>query len=388
MGRPQRSITVVTGSRAEFGLLRSVIRALKRHPELDVEVVAGGEHDTTFGGTVAEVASEFASAHTTELNEVVAAIEALGVDAVASVGVVPGIEMDFGVRLGIETVRYAIHFAELKPDVLVVLGDRIEAFAAASAAAVSGIRIAHMHGGDRAEGIADESLRHAISKLAHLHLPATETSANRLIAMGEEPSRVHVVGSPAIDELASMPALDNAEFTELGSPRIVVLLHPTGDDEATEHDRAAKLLAIAAKHGPVLALHPNHDPGRGGIIRAIEASGLPSRAHLPRAQFIGLLRHAGLLLGNSSAGLIEAAALPIWCVDVGRRQSGRERAANVLDVEDWNYQTIEAAISRAMSHSIGVIAHPYGDGSTGQSVADLLATVDIASIPLSKRNTY
>jgi UDP-hydrolysing UDP-N-acetyl-D-glucosamine 2-epimerase len=280
------------------------------------------------------------------------------------------------------------HFAKQAPDFVLVLGDRIEAFAAASAAAVSGIRVAHMHGGDRAEGIADESLRHAISKLAHLHLPATESSANRLIAMGEEPARVHVVGSPAIDDLASMPALSDAEFAELGSPRIVGLLHPTGDDESIEHDRAARLLDHCRAAGATLALHPNHDPGRGGIVLAIEESKLPSRAHLPRAKFIGLLRRVKVLVGNSSAGLIEAAALPTWCVNVGRRQSGRERADNVIDIENWDYQTIEMAIRRALTDPLSAIAHPYGDGRTGQRVADLLASIPLESLPLRKRNTY
>lgn len=388
MGQSLRSIAVVTGSRAEFGLLQTVIRALKRNSGLTVDVIAGGEHDPAFGGTAKEVAHEFPSVRTTELDEVVAEIGALGIDAVASVAVATEIEMSFGVRLGVEVVRFATHLAELKPDLVLVLGDRIEAFAAAAAAAVSGIRLAHMHGGDRAEGIADESLRHAISKLAHLHLPATEQSANRLVAMGEEPSRVHVVGSPAIDDLATIPPLSDAEFTELGSPQIVMLLHPAGDAEATEHDRAARLIEACRRAGRTLVLHPNHDPGRAGIMHAIEESNLPSRGHLPRAKFIGLLRRANALVGNSSAGLIEAAALPCWCVNVGNRQSGRERAGNVIDVQNWNYQTIKAAIGRALNEPIAPVDHPYGDGRTGRRVADLLASIVLDGLPLHKRNTY
>lgn len=388
MGVPLRTIAVVTGSRAEFGLLRSVIRALHDRHDICTEVIAGGEHDQLLGGTASEVMTEFGGARHTEFEDVVAGIRTLGVDPVASVAVAPDLDSNFGVRLGVEVVRNAMHLSEVRPDLVLVLGDRIEAFAAAAAAVVSGIRVAHMHGGDRAEGIADESLRHAISKLAHLHLPATEVSANRLIAMGENKDFVHVVGSPAIDDVAAAPPLADAEFKKLGSPEIVALLHPTGDTETVEHDRAASLLKLCSRIGRTLALHPNHDPRRGGIMRAIEESKLPARAHLPRAQFLGLLRRATVLVGNSSAGLIEAAAIPVWCVNVGRRQSGRERAGNVIDAENWDYQTIENAIRRAKVDAIGSIRHPFGDGRTGRRVAELLASIDLAALPLRKRNTY
>lgn len=367
MNRPVRDIAVITGTRAEFGLLRSVMRAIQANPSLRLRTIVTGTHLLPPELTISEVAAEFEIAAQIEMQR--------------------PCESD-SVALGRGVTGFANHLAAQRPDLVLVLGDRIEAFAAASTAAVAGIRIAHMHGGDRAEGIADESMRHAISKLAHLHLPATEMSANRLIAMGEEPGRVHVVGSPAMDEIAAAPAMSDAAFAELGSPQIVVLLHPTGDEEGIERERAARLLEICSNSGRTLVLHPNHDPGRTGIMEAIDHSGLPHRSHLPRAKFLGLLRRSKALVGNSSAGLIEAAAIPIWCVNVGPRQGGRERAANVLDVENWYYQTIEAAIARALKMSVGAIKHPYGDGRTGQRVAELLASIDLDAIPLRKRNTY
>jgi UDP-hydrolysing UDP-N-acetyl-D-glucosamine 2-epimerase len=367
----RRTIAVVTGTRAEFGLLRTVMRAVKQHEALSLKTIVCGVHLLPPARTLNEVAAEF---------DVDARIEmqrphecARTADAAA---------------LGRGISGFAACFTESPPDLILVLGDRIEAFAAASAAAASGIRVAHMHGGDRAEGIADESLRHAISKLAHLHLPATERSANRLVAMGEDPDRIYVVGSPAIDELASLPAMSDAEFADLGSPHIIVLLHPAGEDEATEYERASRLLQIASSRGPILAFHPNHDPGRGGIVRAIEDSRTRAVTHLPRAAFIGLLRRAKVLVGNSSAGLIEAAAIPIRCVNVGRRQAGRERANNVIDVENWDYQTIESTIDRALREPLGPIPHPYGDGRMGLRVARLLAEIDLDRVPLRKRNTY
>jgi UDP-hydrolysing UDP-N-acetyl-D-glucosamine 2-epimerase len=366
-----RTIAVVTGTRAEFGLLRSVMRAIRNHSSLELQVIATGIHLLPPAMTVDEVAGEFEIAARIPMQKPHECTR----NAEAS-------------ALGHGISGLAGIFAKQRPDIVLVLGDRIEAFAAAAAAAVSGIRVAHMHGGDRAEGLVDESLRHAISKLAHLHLPATETSANRLIAMGEDPQRVHVVGSPAMDEVAVAPPLSDHEYEELGSPQIIFLLHPVGDEASIEQERAVHLLEILQRAGRTLALHANHDPGRDGILGAIAESRSPHCAHLPREKFLGLLRRAKVLVGNSSAGLIEAAAIPIWCVNVGRRQSGRERAGNVMDVENWDYQTIETSLHRPLSESIGRIEHPYGDGHTGQRVAHLLATLPLESLPIRKRNTY
>lgn len=369
----RRTIAVVTGTRAEFGLLRSVIRAIAAHPSLNLQVIVTGTHLLPPALTVEEVESDFQIAARIWMQEPGES----------------GRDKDV-LALGRGIAAFAEHFAKspARPDLVLVLGDRIEAFAAAAAAAVAGIRVAHMHGGDRAEGIADESLRHAISKLAHLHFPATETSAHRLIAMGEDGQRVHVVGSPAIDDVATTPPLSDAGFHELGEPQIVFLLHPTGEDDTIEYERAARLLDICQCAGHTLALHPNHDPGRDGILRAIEQSKTLNRAHLPRAQFLGLLRRAKVIVGNSSAGLIEAAAVPIRAVNVGRRQSGRERASNVVDVESWDYQTIESALHLALRERLEAMAHPFGDGQTGRRVAELLATLPLDSLVIRKRNTY
>jgi UDP-hydrolysing UDP-N-acetyl-D-glucosamine 2-epimerase len=266
----------------------------------------------------------------------------------------------------------------LNPDWVVVLGDRIEPFAAASAAAIMGIAIAHIHGGDRAEGVADESMRHAISKLAHLHLPATAQSGERLVRMGEKPEHVVVVGSPAIDGLAGIEPLGDELYAELGSPGVVVLMHPVGRHAEVEEAAATGVLA-AVRGERVLAMHPNHDAGRDGIVRAIEHSGVMSRTHQPREQFVGLLRRlasgGGLLVGNSSAGLIEAAALRLPVVDVGPRQNGRERPTNVVHSLEGE-SNLREAIVRARGIDRRSITHPYGDGHAGVRIAECLAAID------------
>ncbi len=367
----KRQVAVVTGSRAEYGLLRPVMRAIERHNGLELRVVVVGAHLLGPRRTADEVATEFDVAVEIPMQRA----EALGrwADAAA---------------LGRGVTGITEWLAANEVDFVVVLGDRIEAFAAAAAAAVGGVRVVHMHGGDRAEGIADEALRHAITRLAHLHLPATPCSARRIEAMGEDARRIHVVGSPALDDLAEFPQLSDDAFASLGRPEIVILLHPLGRAPEQEQAEASRLAAACGAVGRVLWLYPNHDPGREGIVAAIESSDLEHRTHLPRREFVGLLRRARLLAGNSSAGLIEAAALGLATVNVGSRQGGREMPDNVIDLGEPRENSLAQALSDGLGRSRVEPRHPYGDGHAGQRVATILATLDPAECPLAKRNGY
>ncbi len=368
----QRTVAVVTGSRAEFGLLRPVMRAIAQHPDLDLRVLVTGAHLLPPARTADEVAAEFEVAVTIPMQSPTET----------------GRFADAG-ALGRGVSGLAGWLAANPVDVVLVLGDRIEAFAAAVAASVGGIRVAHLHGGDRAAGIADDALRHAVTKLAHIHLPATEASAQRIAAMGEMTARIPVVGSPAIDDLGAIPPLAEATFESLGQPKILFLMHPTGLAAPQEESRAERLLATCRRAGTTLALHPNHDPGREGIVAAIDANADHARPHLPRGDFVGLLRRVDILVGNSSAGLIEGAAIGVSCVNVGSRQAGREKPANVIDVPDPAEADgpLEAAIRRGLGRRAGPVEHPYGDGA-GRRTAGLLATYDPAEHPLTKLNTY
>ncbi|MFO0827420.1 MAG: UDP-N-acetylglucosamine 2-epimerase [Phycisphaerales bacterium] len=367
----RRRILGVTGSRAEFGLLEPVFRAISERSELELCVAVAGAHLLPPGHTAAEVRRAF---------PVVAEV------AMQTAGT--STRMSDAIAFGRGALGFAQTIDALRPDAVLVLGDRIEAFAAASAAAIAGVRVAHMHGGDRAEGVADESMRHAISKLAHLHLPATEASAERLRRMGEDDDRIAVVGSPAIDGLDDMPAIDDATFDRLGRPEILVLLHPTGRDDEVEALCAAALYAACIAAGRTLALRPNADPGAGGVLRALADSGLRTEAHLPRRDFVGLLRRVRLLAGNSSAGLIEAAALRTRVLNVGSRQAGRERAANVVDVPGWDREALGFAVRRALEMPSPPPNHPYGDGRAGVRTAELLAGDALGRVTIAKRNRY
>lgn len=364
----RRTIAVVTGTRAEFGLLTSVIRAIDQHPELRLRLIVTGTHLTT--GTRKDVSAQF------------------HIDAkvpMQRLGVV-GREADVA-ALGRGVIGLGKTFAKLKPDVVLVLGDRIEAFAAASAASIGGIRIGHIHGGDRAEGVADEAMRHAISKLSHLHFPTTALSRKRLIRMGEPPKGVFNVGSPAIDELNGLSAEDAPE-----GPPAIVLQHPIGASDAQEASwMAATLHAVSRVFDrEPLVIGPNSDPGSDGVRRAIrlfsKRKGI-DRFHLPREQFLTFLASADVIVGNSSAGLIEAAALKVPCVNIGPRQSGREKPNNVIDC-DYGEENVGRALRRAMRMDRRRIRHPYGDGRAGERIAEVLVRLDLNKATVRKRNAY
>lgn len=360
---PPQRVAVVTGTRAEYGLLTPVMRAIEAHPSLTLLTTVTGTHLLGPSFTKREVGATF------RVDAEIPMQREGETGRLADAG---------ALGRGIEGLAGAIE--RLRPDWVVVLGDRIEALAGAAAASVGGVPVAHIHGGDRAEGIADESIRHAITKLAHVHFPATPLSAQRIERMGEDPWRIRTVGSPAIDGLNDAPPLDDAAYASLGAPRVLFLMHPDRADAEFERVRAITLIdgLATAFEGRVLCLHPNFDAGRAGILAGIEHADhrdrITVRDHLPRAAFIGLLRRlaseAGIMVGNSSAGLIEAAALKLPAVDVGPRQAGRERPDNVVHVDDP--ADLPEAVERALKIDRQAIEHPYGDGRSGSRIASAL----------------
>jgi UDP-hydrolysing UDP-N-acetyl-D-glucosamine 2-epimerase len=395
-------VAVVTGTRAEFGLLRPVIESLRADERFVVRVVAAGAHLVPGIDTWTEVR------------------DSVGIDArVPMQRSADGSRLAEAQAMGRGVLGLAEALATMDqvgpPDWVLVLGDRVEAFAAATAASLSGLALAHLHGGDRAEGVADEAMRHAITKLATLHLPATSESARRIARMGEQEDRIVVVGSPAMCGLQdTSPEHAGAEHGGCATPpALIVLHHPAGLDEGTERTLARSVAEgvalFAGRHGlpgdRVLWLAPNTDPGsasvRAGIGPVAERDGWQTRAHLPRRAFLGCLAAIarssatprGALVGNSSAGLIEAAALGVGVVNCGPRQRGRERAGNVVEVRDHapdpTPEEVAAAIEAASARSGGRFEHPYGDGSTPSRVAEALARFGrLDREALRKRNTY
>ena len=341
-----RRVCFVTGTRAEFGLMRSTLLAIGDHPALALQLIATGMHLSRPHG------------HTVD------AIRADGWAVDATVGWAG----DLATATGAATAGIAAALDRLRSDVVLVVGDRVEAFAAATAGHLSGRIVAHVHGGDRALGQVDDALRHAITKLAHLHFPATADSAARLLKLGEDRWRVHRVGSPGLDAIAAL-----AEPIDEPPGYALVVLHPTDADEAVEERRATMLLSAVRAAGlrPVI-VYPNNDPGHAGIVRCWAGlTGVTAHPNCPRGLFLGMMRSAAVLVGNSSSGIIEAASFGTAVVDVGPRQAGREHGPNVVHAP-WSAAALRRAIAAAAGRRFPK-RNVYGGRNTGRRIAGVLA---------------
>ncbi|MAX24123.1 MAG: UDP-N-acetylglucosamine 2-epimerase (hydrolyzing) [Phycisphaeraceae bacterium] len=371
----KKTIAVFTGTRAEFGLLKPVMQAIKDHRALNLKVLVGGLHlvqntecDITDAGF--NIDGQIPMQRPSESGRIA--------DSIA---------------LGMGIIGFGAVMSRLRPDVVLVLGDRIEAMAGATAASVGGLHVAHIHGGDRAEGVADEAMRHAITKLAHIHFPASKQSAKRIVRLGEPEELVFNVGSPAIDALADMPAADDHVLENCGfapdEPYAMVLQHPVGLPETQEAKHMRATIKALGKM-PFMVVMPNQDPGCEGIRKAIETSRVKVVPHLKREQFIALLKRAAVLVGNSSAGLIEAAAVRkggVPVVNIGPRQHGREKPTNVIDC-DYGKESVQQAIKQALTNPPQCRKHPYGEGYAGKQIADILAKLDLEKLSVGKQNQY
>jgi UDP-hydrolysing UDP-N-acetyl-D-glucosamine 2-epimerase len=374
---------VVTGTRAESGLLAPVIAAFRAHERSTPLVFAAGAHLATDPPTVIELRAQYDLAAEIPMQE-------------------PGVTGRFpdARALGRGITGFAAAFERTDPTWVLVLGDRIEALAAACAAAVAQIPVAHIHAGDRAEGVADEGIRGAISKLAHLHLCATEQSAQRVVRTGERPEHVVVTGSPAVSGISSVEPMDDAAFRALGSPTVVVLHHPAG--LGAEHEsRTARAIAgaVCTPDGSerTLWLHPNLDPDREAVFDVLtecaQQEHVTDCAHLPHAVFRSLIKRlgtqGGVLVGNSSAALIEGALLRAPAVDIGPRQAGRERASNVIHCAGDTTEQIRAAMIVARALDTSALEHPYGgEDAPDKIVAALVARTGQIPELLRKRCTF
>lgn len=356
--RRKRRICFVTGTRAEFGLMESALRELRSHPSLQLQLIATGMHlDRSRGRSIIQI-----RAGGWRIDRTIPWSEAR----------TPG---DAAARTGEVMAGLARAMARLRPDIVLVVGDRVEAFAAASAAHISGVVVAHVHGGDRAAGQVDDSLRHAITKLSHIHLPATRQSAARIRRLGEPAWRIRRVGSPGIDDAALIP-----RRRATGAPFLLYLMHPADADDAVEYRRAKVVLRAAMRVAlPIIAIYPNTDPGAPGIVRALEDHRseplVRLRRNVAREEFLQLMRDAVALVGNSSSGIIEAAAFGTYVVDVGPRQQGRERSENVVSVP-YRAEAIAGALGKIWNGGQPrrwAGANVYGGGGAGRKIARVLS---------------
>jgi len=375
-----RKVLYVTGTRADYGLMAATLGRVAAHPELTLQVAATGMHlSETYGLTVREIEA----AGLPIVARIPTGVDARSADAMA-----------VGIGQAVIGLTQTLH--EQAPDIVLLLGDRGEMLAGAIAAIHCGIPIAHLHGGERS-GTVDEPVRHAISKLSHWHLAASEESRERLIRMGERPDQIWVTGAPSLDgiEAESNQARDltlQALGLAQGARYALVLFHPVVQEAGDAYAQTLALhqaieRGVIASGRQVVWLDPNADAGGEGILRALDGTAVRRIRHLARPLYLAALRHADVLVGNSSSGIIEAASLGTPVVNVGSRQQARQRNVNTLDCEP-QANAIEARLVHQLAHGRYAPANVYGDGRAGERIVDLLAHQPFAPDLMNKVNTY
>ena len=393
----QRIVAVFTGNRAEYGLQYPILRAIDRHPDLDYRLLVSGAHlDANFGRTLEEIRAD-----------------GFRIDAEVKIDMDAGSLFATVQAIGSGVLSIGRVLGELKPDVMVVYADRFEGFAAVIASSQMNIPTAHVEGGDLTEGGAlDDSVRHAMSKLAHLHFTTNQQATHRILAMGEEPWRVHTVGFPAIDLIAEGRFATPAEICErlhLDPAKPIVLF--TQHSVTTEFERAAEqigpslqaMASLAAEGVQIILTYPNNDAGGKAIIGKLEAFNTPTRANVQLHRSIGRYLYHGVLalarkpdgrvvcVGNSSSGIKETPAFGCPTVNIGSRQDGRLRGGNVVDV-GYSSDDIVGAVKRGLfDEEFRAVCrqtdNPYYLGDAGPKIADVLARVPLDANLLRKKMT-
>ena len=378
-----KRIAVITGTRADYGIYKSVLKNISINRELELSLIVVGMHlSEEFGCTVKEIEHD-------------------GFRIVEKIGALHNNDTNLSMAksVGLAVTKISSALAGLKPDILLVLGDRSEMLAGAIAATYLGLPIAHIHGGD-ISGNVDEPVRHAITKLSHIHFAATKESAQRIIKMGEEPWRVHVVGAPGLDLILNRPAFDDHQMAkkyrlDLDKPLIIVLQHSV----VTEADEASNqiletLEAVKEIGCQTIIIYPNADAGGRRMIEVIKKYEIlpfiKTFESLPHEDYLGLMKIASVMVGNSSSGIIEAPSLDLPVVNIGSRQIGRQRAGNVVDIgysKEEIVREIRKLLKQTNKPRLSRISL-YGDGKAGERVAKILGIIKIDEKLILKRMAY
>ncbi len=381
-----RNILVISGTRSEYGLLKPVITALKKTRDFNIQVVATGAHlEKKFGGTIQEIRRDFK------------------VDAVLKLQLDKDTNESMSFLIGDSISGFTKIFRRLRPDLILVLGDRVEVFGASIAAYYMNIPVAHLHGGDRSiGGHVDDSARHAITKLANIHLAATRESARRIIKMGEEKWRVYTVGAPGLDSILKKRLLSPMEIArkyrlDLKKPILLVIQHSvTSEVDDAMWQMKETMEAIKEIGFQAIVIYPNSDAGGRRMIKVIERYRKYSFIHiyesLPHEEYLSLLRIVSAMIGNSSSGIIESTLFHLPVVNVGPRQKGRERSENIIDVK-YDKREIKNAVTKALNdvnfrRKLKKCTSPYGNGKASENVARILKRIKIDKKLIQKKMVY
>ena len=375
----KRKICIVTGTRAEYGLLYWLMKAIVAEKTLELQLIVTGMHlSPEFGLTYKEIEKEFK------------------IDKKIEILLSSDTPVAISKSMGLAQISFAEVYDELNPDLVVVLGDRYEIFSAASAATIARIPIAHLHGGETTEGAYDEAMRHSITKMSHLHFVATEVYRKRVIQLGECPRGVFNVGGMGIEsikrlELLSKEAFEKSIDFKLTSKNILVTFHPVTLENTTAKEQFQELLDFmdTLEDTHIIFTKANSDTDGRVINQMIDdyvtkhsykAIGFASLGQL---RYLSALQYIDAVVGNSSSGLLEAPSFKIGTINIGDRQKGRIKAASVIDCQP-NKQSFKEAFdklySKTFRESLRGVKNPYGEGSASQMILEILVNIDLKNI--------
>lgn len=374
-----RKICIITGTRAEYGLLRWVMQGIKDDPELELQIIATGSHlSPEFGLTYRKIEQDGF--------QIDRKIEML-TSSDTSVGIVKS--------MGLGMIGFADALHEMQPDLIVVLGDRFEIFSAVSAALIGRVPVAHLHGGETTEGAFDEALRHSITKMSHLHFVAAEAYRQRVIQLGESPDRVFLVGGLGVDGIKQMQLLDRSalesslEF-KLGPRNLLITFHSTTLEMATSEQQMQELLDAleTLKDTHLIFTMPNADVDGRVLIKMIQSfidrhPNARAYSSLGQLRYLSCITQVDGVIGNSSSGLTEVPTFKKATINIGDRQRGRLQAASVINCEPIKASII-SALARLYSNdfqsNLSQVTNPYGVGGASVKVVDVLKNYPINGI--------
>ncbi|WP_326114871.1 UDP-N-acetylglucosamine 2-epimerase [Paenibacillus alginolyticus] len=376
----KRKICIVTSTRSDYGLNYWIMKRIKENANLELQIIASGMHmSTEFGLTYKEIERDGFT-----LNK---KIEIL-LSSDTSVGITKS--------LGLALISFSEAFQDLKPDLIVLLGDRFEIMAAAQAAMIANIPIAHVAGGDTTIGAYDEAIRHSLTKMSHLHFVTNESAYKRVIQLGENPQRVYNVGSTGIDYIKNVSLLTKEQLGnqldfKLRPKNIVVTFHPVTLEENSSEKQFKELLSALQKLGSnvgIIITKPNADNDGRIIIKLIDEftkahENVVSFTSLGQIRYLSTLAHVDCVVGNSSSGLYEAPSFKKPTVNIGDRQGGRLMATSIINcqpISDDIYQSIEKAFSLDCSESV----NPYGDGNSSERIVRVIADIQDYKVLIKK----
>jgi GDP/UDP-N,N'-diacetylbacillosamine 2-epimerase (hydrolysing) len=374
-----RKISVITGTRAEYGLLRWVMQGIKDDPGLSLQVIATGMHlSPEFGLTYREIEKD-------------------GFQIDRKVEMLTSSDTPVGIAksMGLGLIGFADALNELRPDIIVVLGDRFEIFAAVAAALVARIPVAHLHGGETTEGAFDEAIRHSITKMSHLHFVAANQYRQRVIQLGEQPERVFLAGGLGIDDIKRLKLLDRAELEasldfKLGQKNLLITYHPVTLENSTATLQMDELFAALAelRDTKLIFTMPNADTDGRALIKMVEqfaAQHPNARAYksLGQLRYLSCIAQVDGVVGNSSSGLTEVPSFKKGTINIGDRQRGRLRAESVINCEP-NRSDITAALQKLYSPnfqaSLNYVTNPYGEGGASKLVVETIKQYSIDGV--------